>query len=53
MILVFAKVCLPLLDPEKVQICTGMLSKSDECCSAVRLLHAAVRRLASITGTMI
>lgn len=48
MILVFAKVCLPLLDFEILQICTGMLSKSEQCRSAVRLLRAAVLKQASI-----
>lgn len=54
MILAFTKVCLPLvdyLDPEVVQPCTGVLSNSVECCSAVRLLHAAVLKQACIIGT--
>lgn len=50
MILVFAKVCLPLLDFEILQIRTGMLSKSEECCSAVRLLRAAILKQASTVG---
>lgn len=51
MILVFIKVCLSLLDPEIEQVCTGMLSKSEGCFSAVRLLRVAVINLASIIRT--
>lgn len=56
MILAFAKVCLPLvdyLDPEVVQIFTGVLSNSVECCSAVRVLHAAILKQACVIGTYI
>ena len=54
MILAFTKVCLPLLDypdSEAVQIFTGVLWDSVECCSAVRLFHAAVLKQACIIGT--
>lgn len=51
MILVFIKICFSLLDHEIEQVCTGMLSKSKGYCSAARLLHAAVIKLASIIGT--
>lgn len=50
----FTKVFLPLvdnLDPEVVEIFTGVFLNSAECCSAVRLLHAAVLKHVCIIGT--
>lgn len=54
MILVFTEVFVPLLDPEIEQVCTGMhryALKVEECCSAVRLLCAAILKLDSKIGT--
>lgn len=42
---------MPQLDPEIAQICTGRLSKSEECCSAVRLLCTAILKLTGIIET--
>lgn len=53
MILAFTEVFLLLvgnLDPEEVEIFTGVLVNSVEC-SAVRLLHAAVFKQLCIIGT--